>query len=108
MINPFENFDERLRNIENILLDIKHKPIDENLIDKLLTIDEAAKFLKLAKATVYDYVHRRIIPHSKIEKRLYFSQKGLLEWVKSEGKIKTVDEVNASADESIKIRKRKK
>ena len=102
MINPFESIDARLSNIENLLLDIKHQPKgDKENPDDLLTIEQAAIHLKVKVATVYGYVNERVIPHSKIKKRLYFSKKELTDWVRT-GRKKTISEINSSAEESLR------
>ncbi|WP_067146239.1 helix-turn-helix domain-containing protein [Pseudotamlana agarivorans] len=51
--------------------------------DVLLTIDEAAKLIKLSKATIYGLVHKKEIPYSKKGKRLYFQKSQLFDWIKS-------------------------
>jgi len=96
--------DERLQNIERLLL----AKNSESESDHLLTIEEAAKFLKVAVTTIYDYVHRREIPHSKIRKRLYFSKAALVEWINTSGRVKTNAEVNSSAEEFLTKPKRRK
>lgn len=96
MNNPFVLIDARLSNIENLLLDIKHKKLPNGSAepDKLLTIDEAAKFLSLAKQTVYQLVSKGEIPHKKRSKRLYFSKVELLEYL-NQGRVKSNQEIEA-------------
>jgi excisionase family DNA binding protein len=65
--------------------------------DALLTIGEAAAFLRLSVPTLYGKVHDGTLPHSKRGKRLYFSRAELTEWVKS-GRRKTTAELQAEAD----------
>ena len=60
--------------------------------DEILTIQQAAEFLKLSVATIYGLVSRSAIPVNKKSKRLYFSKKELTAWVK-EGRRKTTSEV---------------
>ena len=56
----------RLSNIENLLLDIKHQPKENNSAgDQLLNIKQAAKVLDVAVPTIYGYVHKSEIPYSK-------------------------------------------
>lgn len=55
---------------------------DEN---EILTIDEASKFIKLAKQTCYQLCSKKAIPHYKRNKRLYFKKSELLKWLE-EGK----------------------
>jgi len=96
MNNPFDAFDERLRNIEALLLEIKNTPrIGAHVEERIFTTEETAAFLKLTIPTIRALAPN--IPHSKMGKRLYFSQKDLLEWIES-GKRKTRSELNAEAD----------
>lgn len=98
MNNPFEAIEERLRNIEALLLEIKSAPANTNPTeDKPLTIIEAAALLHLTVPTIYGLVHSGDIPHFKIKKRLYFFQNELLDYIKS-GKRKTSIELDAEAD----------
>lgn len=100
MNNPFETLDARLSNIENLLLDIKHKhviPAPHVEQDELLTIQQTAELLKLSVPTVYGLVSRKAIPVMKKSKRLYFSKQSIIEWVKS-GRQKTNAEISAEAD----------
>lgn len=51
--------------------------------DQLLTIDEAATLLHLAKATVYTKVSKNELPGvCKQGKRLYFDRQIIIEWIK--------------------------
>ena len=100
MNNPFEAIETRLNTIESLLLDIKHSSPIEALTepkDELLTVQEAAKFLKLTVPTIYSKVSRNELPVMKKGKRLYFSQKELLEYLQT-GRKKTNTEIAAEAD----------
>lgn len=48
---------------------------------ELLTSDEAAGYTRLAKQTLYDYVHMRRIPYYKIGKKLVFRVSELEKWI---------------------------
>ena len=109
MNNPFENLDARLSNIENLLLDIKHKPqaqappaVNE---DELLTIQQTAELLNLKVSTLYGLTSRKEIPHMKKNKLLYFSKRSILDWVKS-GRRKSISEIAAEADEYLRKQKK--
>lgn len=94
MNNPFEIIDARLSNIEDLLLDLKHKPknaSDPHIEDELLTIKQAATFLNLSTSTLYGYVHQTFIPVCKRARRLFFSKMDLIDWVKA-GRKKTISE----------------
>jgi excisionase family DNA binding protein len=82
-------------NVEKHLLDKKedHSETEE----KFMTISEAAKFLNLAKATIYSKVSRGELPSMKRGKRLYFSNLELTNYIK-EGKKKSNLEIEQEAD----------
>lgn len=65
-------------------------------IDEIGGIDVAMKITGLAKPTIYGLASERKIPHSKKGKRLYFSRKELIEWLKS-GKRNTQSEIALEA-----------
>ncbi len=104
MFNPFETIEARLANIENLLLDLKHDAKNTHNLpetDQLLTIQQAADFLKLSVPTIYSLVSRSEIPVSKKGKRLYFSEQELTAWIKG-GRKKTLQELSAEADKYLK------
>jgi excisionase family DNA binding protein len=111
MENPFEIIDERLRDIEGMLRELIKVTNalceKETTEDELFTIDETAKFLRLAKVTIYGYVQRREIPHSKLGKRLFFRKTELLEWI-DKRKILTTEEIQQQVDSYILKRRRRK
>lgn len=101
MTNPFETIAARLSNIEGLLLDIKHgEPKQSTTTDRLMTIKEAAAFINLSPATVYNLVMRRQIPYMKNRQRLYFSEKDLRTWIEA-GRQKTLEEIESEAKESM-------
>lgn len=59
MSNPFEVINSRLTNIEALLLDIKHEPVNEKQPHQptdetdLLTPKETAEFLKISLPTLW-------------------------------------------------------
>jgi excisionase family DNA binding protein len=52
--------------------------------DEILTLEEAASFLKIKPRTIYDLVQRRKIPFLRAGKFLRFSKQALLAWMKEE------------------------
>lgn len=46
------------------------------------TITEAADFLDLTKGTIYNLVSKKKIPFLKRRKRLYFTPRDLLNWIR--------------------------
>lgn len=86
---------DKLDNIERLIL-AQGNPANSEA-DQILTIEEAATFARLSKATLYGLVSRCEIPCMKKGKRLYFSRQELTVWIKS-GRKKTVSEIAADAD----------
>jgi excisionase family DNA binding protein len=50
------------------------------LQDEFLDVAETANFLKVRPATVYMWVHKKLIPHRKHGNRLAFSKYELCAW----------------------------
>ena len=73
--------------------------------DKFLTIQQASELICLSVPTVYGLVHRAAIPCMKRNKRLYFSEQQLTDWIKS-GRKKTISEIEAEAINSLSSKKR--
>lgn len=48
---------------------------------EVLTVEEAAEFLRVDRKTVYVYVARKKIPHQRLGRRILFSRSGLLAWL---------------------------
>lgn len=65
MNNPFEIIEQRLSNIENLLLDIKHKPTEEDKAENL-TVKEAAELLKVSEQSVHNYIKRGLLSAQKV------------------------------------------
>ena len=98
--NPFELINERLKSIENSILDLKHQPKESQPLEdyqKLLTVQETAKFLDLAIATIYTKCSKGELPFMKRSKRLYFSRTELLNYLK-EGRRKSKSEIEKEGD----------
>ncbi len=100
MNNPFEVIEARLSSIENLILDLKHKPTKVEPTDQpeqLLIIQEAAEFLSLTVPTIYSKVSKGELPVMKRSKRLYFSRTELLEYLK-DGRKKSNAEIEQEAN----------
>jgi len=97
MNNPFEVIEERLSKIETLLIDLKHQPLDQRGKtegEEILTIQEAAKFLRLSVPTLYGFISKGELPVMKRSKRCYFSKEDLLNYLK-EGRRKTISEIQS-------------
>jgi excisionase family DNA binding protein len=108
MNNPFNAIDERLSSIENLLhtlTDRQPETPDANTPKgELLTIEQAAEFLHLSKATIYSKCSRNELPYMKRGKRLYFLREQLLEYVKA-GRCETAQEMAENAHEFLTKKK---
>lgn len=106
MNNPFDLIDLRLSNIETLLLDIKHSPREQPDNGELLTITQAGEIINLTVPTIYSLVSKKLIPHNKKGKRLYFLKSELLDWIKS-GRKKTIAESQANPESHLRTPKRR-
>lgn len=100
MNNPFEVIEARLSSIENLILDLKHKPKSvepTREAEELLTVQEAAEFLHLSVPTIYSKVSKGELPVMKRSKRLYFSRTELLDYLK-DGRKKSNAEIEQEAN----------
>ena len=80
MNNPFEIIDQRLSNIENLLLDIKHPQRPPAPSDRC-KLSDACEITGLSKAAIYKLTSEKKLPHSKFGSRLIFSRRQLSAWV---------------------------
>lgn len=115
----FEQLPQVVAEILNRICDIQSS-IERDTARKeeppeLLNADQAAKFIHIAKPTLYNLVSKRKIPHVKKGKRLIFYRSELLEYLNN-GRRKTqeseaiktqstVDSILVSAYKSKKNRK---
>lgn len=95
----------KLDNIEKLLVQQNEEPTPDPQ-DHLLTIQEAAKFLRLSVPTIYSKVSRGELPVMKRTKRLYFSLQELTEYVKA-GRKKCNSEIEDEANSYLNIKGRK-
>lgn len=84
----FENLPQAvsllIEKVDSLTMLLENKSNNPNTAsNKPLSIQEAAKFLKLSVPTIYGMVSRREIPFSKLGKRLYFSESELSEWIQT-------------------------
>ena len=110
-VNTFDNLPEAVARLTNevselktLLLKKEDKPQAEET-EKLLTIKEASEFLQLTIPTIYSKVSKNQLPYMKRSKRLYFSSKELMEYLK-EGRKKSVSEIEAEADAYLSNKKK--
>ena len=104
MENPFNVIEAKLSNIETLLLDLKQNPKEHIILpeaDELFTLEDTALFLNLSKATIYSLNSKGELPSMKRSKRLYFSKKELMDYLKK-GRKKTLVETTADAENYLK------
>jgi len=104
MNNPFEVIEARLNNIETLLLDLKHRPIEQGEqpeTDELLTVQDTAKFLSLSVPTIYSLISRGELPVMKRSKRCYFSKVELINYLR-QGRKRTLAETASEAEIYLK------
>jgi excisionase family DNA binding protein len=73
--------------------------------EPFLTIKEAAAFMQLSVATLYDKVHNQTIPYCKQGKRLYFLKSELAQCIKA-GRNATLAQTDAIASTYVAGKKR--
>lgn len=95
--------------LETVLQLLKRQQPESQSPGKLLTIEEAAQFLNLAKPTIYRLVHLRQIPFNKPKgsKKLYFIKPELEAWIKT-GRKRTVSEIEEQAESFVKLTDQRK
>jgi len=65
MTNPFEIIEQRLSNIESLLLTIKHKP-EASTQQENLNVKESATLLKVSEQSILNYIKKGFLPAQKI------------------------------------------
>jgi excisionase family DNA binding protein len=89
--------------LRNVLSELKFNNSQADS-EQLLTLKDAASFLKLSPPTIYGYISSRKIPFFKMGKRVYFKKNVLLEWI-NEGRRKTISEIEKEATTYINKKK---
>ena len=100
MKNPFDLIDARLSSIETLILGLQNqsKEVEQReVIEQFLSVQEAAQFLNLSVPTIYSKVSKGELPVMKRGKRLYFSSKELMAYLK-DGRKKSFAEIEADAE----------
>ncbi|MBR9859883.1 helix-turn-helix domain-containing protein [bacterium] len=87
MDNPFDHLNQRLRKIEEIILEISESVSNISIPESqttILTVDDLSCLLKISKSSVYSKVSNLEIPFHKKGKRLYFIRSEIMEYLKSD------------------------
>lgn len=85
MTNPFENLNNRLETIEELLTRLLQQHSSSAPAAELGGISLAQEVTRLSKSRIYALVSARALCHMKRGNRLFFNRTELLEWV-SKGK----------------------
>jgi excisionase family DNA binding protein len=96
---------ELTRKVDELYKVIKNVQPQETA-DQFLTVDETAEFLNLSVPTIYSKVSKRELPYMKRGKRLYFARKDLETYLQ-DGRVKTVREIEAEADQYLSSKTRR-
>lgn len=59
----------------------KQKEPPEESAPEVLTVDEAAKFLRIGRSQLYDAIGRKEIPHQRIGRSIRLSKTALVAWL---------------------------
>lgn len=84
MNNPFEVIEARLSSIENLILDLKHKPktiepTDQQNEKEFLTRKETQILFNVSSVTIHEWQKNGILKVYKMGNRSYFKYSELLE-----------------------------
>ncbi len=97
---------KKLDTIVVLLQDDKKQQTQQESEDQLLNVQETAKFLDLTVATIYTKASKGELPFMKRAKRIYFSKKDLMEFLRA-GKRKANFEIDQEVDEYLNRNRRK-
>ena len=98
MENPFEVILERLNAIESLFRSSKKTDLVSSVpVNEIFNMAQAADYLGLAKSTIYKMTSSRLIPHSKVSRKIIFMRNELEDWI-TKHKIKTKEEIEREAD----------
>ena len=75
--------------LEELLTELKEREQEKT---PLLTIDDIAKRFKVTKATIHNWINRKIIVGNKVGKNRYFTEDEVRDALKKYGFLKAVDE----------------
>ena len=77
-----------------------------SLLSRPLGSEEAATYLGVTLNSLYRLTHQRLIKHSKVGKKLYFTIQDLNDWA-GQNKVLTIDEARTQAKKVLPMRKGK-
>lgn len=77
MNNPFQYLDDRLSNIENLLLQVLDNSEPREEKSENLTVKETAEYLKVSEQSVHNYIKRGFIQAQKVGRILLIKRSEL-------------------------------
>jgi excisionase family DNA binding protein len=92
---------------KEILIDLMESNPTNSFVEReILSVEEAAEFLKITKSCLYKMNCYRQIPHLKKNKRVLYKRSELIAWL-SEARVKTQKEIDVEAMHYIMTSKKK-
>ena len=79
MTNPFQTIDERLSNIESLLLDIKHSPKEATDQPRLLTRKQVCDLLSITQPTLWEWTRNGTICAYKVGTRVRYKESEVMQ-----------------------------
>lgn len=111
--NPFDGLFSELIEIKNLLIQVLQNqaklvvPNDTLGKREFLNVKEASEMIGLAIPTIYSYTSKRLIPHSRKGKKLYFRYDELIQWLET-GRRRTAQELVADYESAPRIKGKRK
>ena len=81
-INPFDTIEEKLNQIERLILRLTEDKSDEKKIINYLSRQEAANLLKISLPTLNEYTRTGIIKGSRVGSRVLYLEEDIINAVK--------------------------
>ncbi|MCX7928991.1 MAG: helix-turn-helix domain-containing protein [Patescibacteria group bacterium] len=95
------DFEQLLKDVQEIKTMLYEKVTEQ---DEIMNVQEVAKLLNLNESAIYHKVCYKQIPYMKQGKKLLFSKKELMEWLKS-SRAKTLNELENETNDYDKKRR---
>ncbi len=87
---------------------------EDRKLDRLLTIDELCKLLKLPKHSIYYLTAQKRIPHIKVGNQLRFRESSIMKWIEEQerrimgGSLQDTKQKKGNVGRVIDVAKRQK
>ncbi len=98
MENPFETLAKDINIIKSMVLELQKTKVQTGSnFPEIMSVEEAAEFLRSSKSKLYQQTSKGEIPHFKQGSRVLFSRADLLKWLEQFKQI-DIQTANASCD----------